>query len=38
LVGHRIGAYAALAAVESCWSLMAAGGLKPCRWISQVVL
>jgi aryl-alcohol dehydrogenase-like predicted oxidoreductase len=38
LVGHRIGAYAARATGESCSSRMAAGGLKPCRSISQVAL
>ena len=38
LVGHRFGAYAALAAGESCSLRMAAGGRKPCRSMSQVVL
>ena len=38
LVGHRTGAYAARAAGESCSCLMAAGGRKPCRSISQVAL
>jgi hypothetical protein len=38
LVGHRFGAYAAKAVAESCSSLTAAGGLNPCRSISQVAL
>jgi hypothetical protein len=38
LVGHRLGAYAARAAAESCSSLIAAGGRKPCRSISQAAL
>ena len=38
LVGHRFGAYAARATAESCSSRIAAGGLKPCRSISQVAL
>ena len=38
LVRHRTGPYAARAAGESCSSLRAAGGRKPCRSISQVVL
>ena len=38
LMGHRIGAYAAKAAGESCSSMMAAGGWKPCRSISHVAL
>jgi transposase len=38
LVGHRIEAYAARTAGESCSSLIAAGDLKPCRSISQVAL
>jgi hypothetical protein len=38
LVGHRTGAYAARAAGESCSSLRAAGGRKPCRSMSQAVL
>ena len=38
LVGHRIGPYAARATAESCSSLTASGGLKPCRSISQVAL
>ena len=38
LVRHLEGAYAARAAGESCAARMARGGLKPCRWISQVVL
>jgi DNA replication protein DnaC len=37
-LGHRIGAYAARAAGESCSSLTAAGGLNPCRSISHVAL
>ena len=35
---HLNGAYAALAAGESCSARMAAGGRKPCRSMSQVVL
>ena len=35
---HRIGAYAASAAMESWASRMALGGRKPCRSISQVAL
>jgi hypothetical protein len=38
LVGHRLGAYAARATAESCSSLIAAGGRKPCRSISQAAL
>ena len=38
LVGHRLEAYAARAAAESCSFLIAAGGRKPCRSISQVAL
>lgn len=38
LVGHRTGAYAARAAGESCSCLIAAGGRKPWRSISQVAL
>jgi hypothetical protein len=37
-LGHRVEAYAARAAAESCSSLTAAGGLKPCRSISHVAL
>ena len=35
---HRIGAYAASAAMESWASRMALGGRKPCRSISQLAL
>jgi hypothetical protein len=35
---HLNGGYAAFAAGESCSARMAAGGRKPCRSISQVVL
>ncbi len=38
LMGHRLGAYAASAAMESWSSRMALGGLKPCRSISQLAL
>ena len=38
LVRHLVGAYAALAAGGSCSARMAAGGRKPCRSMSQVVL
>ncbi len=38
LVGHRVRAYAARAAAGSCSCLIAAGGLNPCRSISQVAL
>ena len=37
-LGHRVEAYAASAAAGSCSSLIAAGGLNPCRSMSQVVL
>ncbi len=35
---HRAAAYAASAAVESWSRRTALGGLKPCRWMSQVAL
>src|SRR4051794_16513316 len=38
LVRHLVGAYAALATGGSCSARMAAGGRKPCRSMSQVVL
>jgi transposase len=38
LVRHLVRAYAALAAGGSCSARMAAGGRKPCRSMSQVVL
>src|SRR4051812_37030695 len=38
LVRHLVGAYAALAAGGSCAARMAAGGRKPCRSMSHVVL